>query len=76
MIEEPSFPLGDPPDDSNDIPAEIGDIISQLKLLYMLGGEETVRTALREAGLPDEQVSEMVFVLKESIGDEDSALVQ
>lgn len=51
-----------------DIPADIGDIISQMKLLYMLGGEDTVRTALSEAGLLAVDVEQMISALRESVG--------
>lgn len=70
MIEEPTIPFNDHDDNGDDIPQEIGDIISQLKLLYMIGGEETVRVALTEAGLPDEDVFKMLEYVKSSVGDD------
>ncbi|NJL93321.1 MAG: hypothetical protein HC915_06095 [Anaerolineae bacterium] len=46
-MKEPSYPINEPPE----LPPEVEEIISSLKLLYMLGGEATVRTALDEAGV-------------------------
>ena len=66
MFDEFFFP--DPSDD--DIPADIGDIISQMKLLYMIGGEDTMRIALSEAGVAAADVEQMIQALRESIGKE------
>ena len=65
MIEEPMLPQDDP-----DLPSEVADIIQQLKLLYALGGKETVRLALEEAGLSPEMIDEMLANLILSMGGE------
>lgn len=71
MLDEPSIPGRNGSDDEfPEIPSEVAEIISQLKLLYALGGEETVSTALQEAGLPDEVVAQMVARVRESMEDE------
>ena len=65
MIEEPSYPLNDPPEPGTDVE----NIISQLKLLYFIGGEETVRLALTEAGVEPAEVDNMVGALRNSVED-------
>lgn len=65
MIEEPMLPQDDP-----DLPPEVAEIIEQLKLLYTIGGKETVRLALVDAGLPDEMIEEMMTNLILSMGGE------
>lgn len=63
MIEEPMY-TPEP-----DIPPEIDSIISQLKLLYFVGGVETVRLALIEAGVEENEVEAMISALRESVGE-------
>lgn len=67
MIEEPMFPTDDSPNDPAGIPPEIENIITQMKLLYFIGGEEVVRTALSEAGVSAAQIEEMISALRESL---------
>ena len=70
MLDEPSFPIPNHHDDDlPEIPNEVREIIQQLKLLYAIGGEAAVRTALEEAGLSDDLVAEMVENVKDAMED-------
>lgn len=64
MIEEPMY------SPEPDIPPEIDSIISQLKLLYFVGGENMVRLALTEAGVYEDQVEAMISALRGAVGEE------